>query len=298
MKFIIYTPFYDPDSGGVIVLHKLAQLLKQIGMDVYLWHEANPYSISSLKQLERKLRYWRRRFTQPHLFTSPYSLPLARKEDVQDAIVLYPEVVAGNPLKAKRVVRWLLYKAGEHTGVIDYSPDDLFFYYLKEYDYPKLNRFPDNQLFVAEYFSDIYRQTNFGPRHGSCFMVRKGKNRVHDRHPSDAIQVDGLSHKEIAECFNRCEYFFSYDLYTMYSTYASICGCKSVVIPIEGISMEKWHVAPEGRFGVAYGIDDVPRAEATRENMLKQMRLLENNNVVSVKFFIKRCGEFFKLNTQ
>lgn len=294
MKFIIYTPFYDENTGGIIVLHKLAQLLRQLGMEVFLWHEANPFSVSSLKQLERKFRYWRRQRSQPLRYMSPYSLPLACKQDVSDAIVVYPEVVAGNPLKANRVVRWLLYKPGFHTGVVDFSPDDLFFYYLKEYDYPAFNRFPDNQLFIADYFLEVYQQSNFGPRHGSCFMVRKGKDRVLDLHPADAVQVDGLSHRQMAEVFNRCEFFFSYDLYTMYSAYACMCGCKSIVLPIEGMSMEDWRFSPKSRFGVAYGIDDVPRAVATRENLLQQIRLFEENNLSSVRFFLHRCKEFFR----
>lgn len=298
MKFIVYTPFYDENTGGVIVLYKLAQLLRQLGMKVFLWHEANPFSVSSLKQLERKFRYWRRQHSQRFRYISPYSLPLARKQDVHDAIVVYPEVVAGNPLKARHVVRWLLYKPGFHTGVIDFSSDDLFFYYLKEYDYPDFNRFPDNQLFVADYFLDVYRQTNFGPRHGSCFMVRKGKDRVLNLHPDDAIQVDGLSHRELAEVFNRSEYFLSYDLYTMYSVYACMCGCKSVVLPLEGMSVEDWHFSPESRFGVAYGFEDVPRALATRGNLLCQIRQFEENNFSSVRFFLHRCREFFKISSE
>lgn len=294
MKFIIYTPFYDENSGGIIVLHKLARLLRQLGMQVLLWHETNPFSVSSLRQLEQKVRYWRRLKFQSFRYVPPYSLSLARKQDVSDAIVIYPEVVAGNPLKAKRVVRWLLYTPGVHTGVIDFSSDDLFFYYLKEYDYPSLNRFPDNQLFIADYLSDIYRQSNFGSRNGSCFMIRKGKERIHDLHPVDAIQVDGLSHRQMADVFNRCEFFFSYDLYTMYSVYACMCGCKSVVLPVEGMSMEDWHFSSESRFGVAYGIDDVPRAVATRENLLQQIQLFEENNLSSVRFFLRRCREFFQ----
>ncbi len=295
MKFVIYTPFYDENSGGIIVLYKLVQLLRKLGMEGYLWHIANPFPIFPLKlrRFEKKFRYWYQRRTDPLRYTSPYSLPVARRRDVVDAVVVYPEIVAGNPLKADKVVRWLLYKPGAHLGNINFSPNDLFFYYLKEYDYPALNKFPDNQLCVTDYFSEIYQQTNFGSRHGSCFMVRKGKDRVHNAHPADAVQVDGLSHRELAEVFNRCEYFFSYDLYTMYSTYASMCGCKSVVIPVEGMSIEDWRSEPENRFGVAYGLEDIPRALATREALLHQIEQFEENNLTSVRFFVERCKAFF-----
>ena len=293
MKFIIYTPFYDENIGGIIVLHKLGQLLRELGIETYLWHDTNPYSVNSRKLLARKYRYWKRSVFNKDCFVSPYILPIARKKDLQDAIVIYPEVTAGNPLMAKHVVRWLLYKPGAHTGVIDYDATDLFFYYLKEYDYPELNKYPDNQLFVLDYFRDIYRQTNSGRRSGSCYMVRKGKNRNLNLHPSDAIQVDGLSHKEMAKVFNRCEYLFSYDLYTMYSAYASVCGCKSIVLPVEGMSIKDWRREDEGRFGVAYGLDDVSRAEATRAMLVQQLAQSEQNSLHSVRCFIQKCGDYF-----
>lgn len=293
MKFIIYTPFYNENTGGIIVLHKLGQLLRELGIETYIWHDTNPCSVSSLKLLASKYRYWKRRLFNKDRYVSPYILPIARKKDLNDAIVIYPEVTSGNPLMAKNVVRWLLYKPGAHTGVINYRATDLFFYYLKEYDYPELNKFPDNQLFVMDYFRDIYKQTHFGPRSGSCYMVRKGKDRNLNLHPSDAIQLDGLSHKEMAEAFNRYDYFYSYDLYTMYSAYASVCGCKSVVLPVEGMSRKDWRLEDEGCFGVAYGLDDVPRAEATRERLVEQLTRSEQESLHSVRCFIQKCSDYF-----
>lgn len=296
MKFVIYTPPYDENSGGVIVLHKLAQLLRELGIEIYLWHDRNPCSVTSLRLLARKYRYWRKRFFNRDRYISPYILPIARKKDLQDAIVIYPEVTAGNPLMAKNVVRWLLYKPGAHTGVIDYDATDLFFYYLKEYDYPELNKYPDNQLYVLDYFRDIYRQTNFGQRSGSCYMVRKGKDRNLNLHPSDAIQLDGLSHREMAKAFNRCEYFFSYDLYTMYSAYASVCGCKSIILPVEGMSRKDWRQEEESRFGQAYGLDDIPWAESTRAMLVEQLTQSEQNSLYSVRCFIQKCRDYFGIS--
>lgn len=301
MKFIIFTPRYKETTGGTIVLHKLAKVLNKMGHEAYIWNFQEPRTLFTLL-INRVLRIFKikREIKARKLFNRreicPYSgLVKASNDDLKDSIVVYPEIIAGNPLGAEKVVRWLLYKPGAHTGVIDYSPKDLFFYYLKEYDYPQMNKFPDNQLFVADYFLDIYKQVNFGPRKGSCFMVRKGIGRKLNMHPKDAIQVDGLTHRELAEVFNQCEYFFSYDLYTMYSAYASICGCKSVVLPPAGMRVEEWIHNESGRNGVAFGLQDVERAEKTRPFLLSQIHNREKSNENSVSFFVERCKRFFQL---
>lgn len=299
MKFIIYTYPYDENIGGVIVLHKLGHLLSQLGYDVLLWHPVNTYVhgfYGRLKFFERKIRYWikQKEIVKSTVDLSPYNLPVAQSGDIdKNDIVIYPEVVSGNPLGLTNVVRWLLYIPCAHTGKIKFSDSDLFFYYLNEYDYPVMNKFRENKLYVVEYFDKIYKQKNFGDRSGSCFMVRKGKDRILNAHPVDAIQVDGKSHKELAEIFNRCEYFYSYDLYTMYSTYASLCGCKSIILPKEGLSKDEWLSTDEARYGMAYGFDDIQYALDTRDKLIERIKLAEEDNLNSVRFFIKRCQEYF-----
>ena len=155
-----------------------------------------------------------------------------------------------------------------------------------------MNKYPDNQLFVLNYFRGIYKQTNFGQRSGSCYMVRKGKDRNLNLHPSDAIQVDGLSHKEMAKAFNRYEYFFRMiSIRCILHTHR--CGCKSIVLPVEGMSRNDWRLEEESRFGQAYGLDDVPRAEATRAMLVEQLTQSEQNSLYSVRCFIQKCRDYF-----
>jgi hypothetical protein len=53
----------------------------------------------------------------------------------RDAICVYPEVFAGNPLGARNVVRYLLNRPGLFTGVgmEAFSPDDYFLYHAEEF---------------------------------------------------------------------------------------------------------------------------------------------------------------------
>ena len=291
MKFIIYTPLYNENSGGVVVLHKLCQVLNSIGETALIWYDRNPLSVNSLKTFKKKVKYCLDTFFKKSKFKTPYNLKLANKEDIKDSIVIYPEIVAGNPLNAENVVRWFLYKPGKHTGVIDYGLNDLFFYYLEEFNDVRWNKDSSNKLFVVDYLSHVYKKINNGKRSGVCYMVRKGIDRELNYHPKNALKLDGMSHSEISKVFNECKYFISYDLYTMYTCFAAICGCIPIVVPKEGISKEEWSHSEESRYGLAYGFDDISWAVLTRPNLLKLISQMEEINSSYVCEFVKKCKE-------
>ena len=296
MKFIIYTPLYNENTGGIVVLHKLCQLLNSIGETALVWYDCNPLSVNSLKTFKRKIRYFANIWFNKNKFETPYNLKLATKDDLRDSVVIYPEVIAGNPLNAKNVVRWLLYKPGKHTGVTDYGLNDLFFYFLKEFDDPSWNRNPDNKLYVVDYLSHIYKKRNNEKRSGVCYMVRKGNDRKLNYHPKDALKLDDLSHYEISQAFNKYKYFISYDLYTMYTCFAAICGCIPVVVPKQGVSREEWLHSEESRYGLAYGFDDISWAVLTRSNLLKLISQMDKANHNYVCEFVKKCKKYFNIS--
>lgn len=297
MHFVIYAPPYDENSGGALVLYKLYALLLELGYEAYL----QPFVRGDVvERYFRGFRYdprmvfynYRQRIY--YWLKSPYPLRFASRGKLRDPVVLYPEVVTGNPVGAKKVVRWLLHRPGFHTNAGNYGPDDLYFYFDKQFDDPALNKDTDNHLRVLENFSHVYFQKNFGPRAGACYLVRKGAGRPLGYHPADAERLDGKSHAQMAEAFNKYEYFYSYDLYTMYSRFAAVCGCKSIVVPEKDLDINEWHRDPLNHYGLAYGIDDLPRAEATRPALLEVMAEFENESRRAVSFFVRRCEERFE----
>jgi hypothetical protein len=213
---------------------------------------------------------------------------------LKNSIVVYSEIIDGNPLFSQNVVRWFLHKPGYHTGEINYGKNELYFFYHEFFNDPIINDQVDNQLMVSIIFDDIYKQTNFGDRKGSCYILRKGKNReiVHDI--SDSILIDGLSHQEISKIFNQVEFCISYDTYTLYSAYAVMCGCKSIVIPEDGVSKEEWEPIEEMRYGIAYGFDDIENAEKTKEKLLPYLKEEEEKANKSVEKFIEKCEAYFR----
>jgi hypothetical protein len=296
-RFVIFAGSFDENIGGVIALHRLCDLLNREGCEASLWPEKRPLfdPRHPLASGWRAIRHYRRRKNRRFATWPGFRTPVARAADLRDAIVVYPEVVAGNPLRARHVVRWLLHKPGFHTGGAHYGPDDRFFFYQKAFDDPSINPDGDNLLKTAFIRDDVYRQVNFGERHGTCYILRKGKGReiVHDLHDSEL--VDDLSHAQLAEVFNRVKMCISYDLYTMYSMFAALCGCVSVVVPQEGVSREQWYPDPRDRYGMAYGFDDVEHAVRTRHLLLPHLKSQESLANESVRVFIDKCARYFPL---
>ena len=282
---------YNENIGGVVVLHKLASMLREMGHVVFIWPEPKP-SINELKTLHGwvRLAKWTKFLVGNVLkrrdIISPYFIQTAKNKDINDAVVIYPEIVAGNPLNARCVIRWLLNKPGVMSGVKEFGSEDLFFYYHKHFNDWQLNPHEDRHLNVLELKQDIYRKINEGDRDGQCYMVRKGKNRSLGYHDVSAFKVDDLSHEELAKVFNEYKYFICYDLYTMYCRYAVMCGCIPVVVPQEGLSKEEWRPEVENRYGIAYGWEGVPWAVETRGKLLDNLAEAETRGVDSIKRFV------------
>ena len=294
-KFIIYSPEYDENSGGIIALHRLCDLLNREGMQAYMWPPHKP--VFSMKHffvsIRRFVGYSLIGRSIPYQTYDQFNTPIASYFDLKDAVVLYPEYISGNPLNCKNVVRWFLNKPGYFSKKVEYGQNELYFYYAESFNDKSLNPY-NYQLQVSYFMGTIYKQTNFGERSGSCYILRKGKNRVLVHDIKGSILIDGLSHQEIANIFNSVETCISYDLYTMYSLYAAICGCISIVIPQENISKDEWHKSHEGnRLGIAYGFDDINHAIKTRHQALPNLLEREKATNLSIKTFVEKCTEFF-----
>lgn len=281
--YLIPTESFDPDSGGIICLHRLCHELNALGHQAYLVKMSRSMEISSndiwrpfLKVLTHS---WLRR-DRLRLKAEWHTPTVTQKEGYKlaqqaNAIVVYPEMVFGNPLKAKNVVRWLLHAPGFHSGKTGYGFNEFHIQYnnaLPRMEFPGCHVSP-NFLPVRYAPLDLYAK-HAGDRHqreGFAYLVRKGKGkpRIHD---DSWICIDGLSHEESASILGRVTHFVSYDSYTAFSRFAALAGCVSIVVPDNGVSKEQWYPDPEDRLGVAYGFDDTEHARSTRHLLLARMR--------------------------
>lgn len=289
-NYIVYTWPWSENKGGVIFMHQLVHELNRQGERAFLWR------VGQIDKLGPRswVRFWLKR--GPMLVNQQLDTPMARRRDLtRDSIVIYPEIVPGNPLKARNVVRWLLYRPGLRQP-FDFGPDEMFFRVGPITDIPELTGGAPDLLMWK--INPAYRNENRPDRKGVCYLVRKGnaKPRIPETETADAIRIDGMSHAQVNEVFNRCETFYSYDEATMYSQFAVLAGCTSVVLPGLFRSRAEWAAAhPNGRYGIAYGNTpaEMEHARKTQYHMIEDMRAREAEGVDTVRRFVALTKERF-----
>ncbi|MDA8290900.1 MAG: hypothetical protein M0Z33_04355, partial [Actinomycetota bacterium] len=114
-RFAVLAPDYTGGSGGSVALHRLCDLLNATGCEAVVV----PMEAAGIVN-----DAWR---TPRASFRG--SLP-------DDVVAIYPEVVVGNPLGARRVVRWLLNRPGRLNGgrAMEEGPEDLLVAYDPQID--------------------------------------------------------------------------------------------------------------------------------------------------------------------
>lgn len=261
------------------------------------------YFISCIKQLIRAalLKFFPFTFVRNKLGYADYFprhfegcrrqwLPLIKK----DSIVLYPEVCYGNPLNAKYVARWLLYHYQYKDDKEAYDSADLFIGYRDVFnDCPQFSG--KQNILINVFDSRLYYQYNFGQRTGNCYIIRKGRKRADLPSSFDGPVVDDMTEEDIVKAFNECEYCYSYDTQTFYSSIAAVCGCKSIIVLEPGKTAADYTSGDDNRFGVAYGFDDeeIERAEKTKEQLIESLERFKDQNLVQAQHFVEMIEIYF-----
>ncbi|MEP8640905.1 WavQ [Enterobacter kobei] len=300
MKVFICAPSFDENSGGSVVLHRLCHIINEFSQhDAFLVQLKPSYSgkitcIKLLQQLKWMIHSKSCYKTHPE-----WNTPLWNAKKIpEDSVVVYPEIVNGNPLSAKHVVRWLLHQPGFHTSIINYEVGEMYYKFNSAIkDFHRDGSFTSQrELKVIYYPIDIYNESNDVKDIDCCFMVRKGtyKEKIH---PANAVQIDGLGHKEVASIFKRSKRFICYDDYTAYSIFAVLCGCPSYVVPAQGQSIEDWYPNLSDRYGISFGFSKEQEewAERTRENVYNHILAEHQRSTENVQCCLNEMADYFKL---
>ena len=281
-KIVIYAYKLDYKVGGIVALHNLAKDLLSSEYDIYIY------------PIEGKG------------YKNEFCNNFAKLIDIDDStIVVYPEVIEGNPLKAKKVVRWLLCDLGIHCSKDIYktwSTTDLVFHFSTfnaNYDPFKIN-------YLYTIWIDPKVKNLKQKRSGSCYLYKKASlfhKNIKLIHPKNSLLIDNLNYEEIIKVFNKKEYFYCYDPYSFYNSIAALCGCIPIIYPIAGITKLNWlktlakfqpYLKTHENFpGISYGIDDILYAKKTIKNVEKVYSEVVEYGKKSVDNFLSIVSDYF-----
>lgn len=206
-KYIICSAKFSK-SNGVRVLYKLQEELQARGYDAYMFA---PGSYCDDK----------------HKYISDITEEM-RKND----IVIYPEIVFGNPLKFQNVVRWILYYPGKLGGDNKYADYEQVFTfnktYAKQYDVLGMDTLDKNLFYYDGTVKDI-----------DCYFVYKGGKwkEIEEFNSMTEINMKFPEKREdLANLLRRTKTLYSYDRNTLLLDEAIKCGCEVKIVEENGFS--------------------------------------------------------------
>ena len=242
IQIVIWTNHYfNWNEGGTLVLFYLCKFINDLNHPIF-------YSKLYLPYEQQKI----------YPFSNIYYVSDEHEID-DNTIVIYPEDVRDNPLLCKNVIRWLL----QSTIKLISTWKDTDLIYVWDTCQTEFKNKTEKML-VIPYCNPIFKKKNNNERTKTCYLIKKGVY-FHDTlnffHPTDSILInswDSLEYK--SDIFNQCKYFYCYDPLCMYSIYAVLCGCITILYPTKNKTKEEYF--KEGylernnkiyNYGIAYG---------------------------------------------
>ena len=220
---------FSINDGGVTVHYYLAYILSNLGVNVKIFNTQDNNA--------------------PNPIFNNFENNNIKYIDFNNTIVIYCEGITGNPLGAKYVVRWMLSKLGQNVPYHYYytwNPNELVYFFNNEKE--MIDKNIDFKILSLFYIHPEIENMN-NERKGLCYTIRKKNhfksnietndvNNTFNKYMKLPIFEITRSHTQTdyIDIFNKHEFFISYDPLTFLSIIAILCGCVSIVYPIEGVS--------------------------------------------------------------
>lgn len=212
--YYIYAPDYRETSSGICVMHYLCHALNIAGHEAYV-------ALCDVKN--------------PALRTPSLTEELitCHRDLGRTPIVVYPEVVSGNPLSGPVVVRYILNREGFLTGNgLQAGRNDLFFHYAHDFRDESVNT---NMLTLPVIDSELFSPP-VEPVERTKSYLYLHRHLIRDVDfsslPAD-IEILSLSKPktlaQLAEIFKSAAVLYSYEI-SATCTEAMLCGCPVIYL--------------------------------------------------------------------
>jgi hypothetical protein len=233
-RFLVVTPPFDHQSAGIRVMHDLCDELNRLGHESHLvfyrFRPGGAECYTSVADADFGPQH-------RHIPRLPATTDMESfRTLIDEAAVIYPEVILGNPLRSPRVVRYVLNDPAVNGYPMLHGERDFIVGFLPQYF--KNPHFIATLLYEEPIFNDrdtrpalergmdctyVGKGMNFGP----CFKV-PGSVSIERKWPADK--------DSLAAMLRNTRYFFTWDLISQTNADAMLCGAIPVTMRMEPFS--------------------------------------------------------------
>jgi hypothetical protein len=270
-RILVVAPPYSSDCGGIMVLHKLVSNLINLGYDAYLY----PMLGTDWFTVSKDNKY-----------------AVTTEVDQENDIVIYPEIIEGNPLNVKKVVRYVLNFA--RPELKQFGENDFWIYYSERFYDGKKDK---NILHIVDPKLDFYIDLGRERRHDAfTYRKKEGDPNLTLIHPKHSVEIGhNVYDNELREIFSYIKRFYVYDTETFLSVIASLCGCEVVIVPYNGLTKQDIiDKQPVFKYGIAYGLDDLEYANKTRNLLRDELRNIEYIAYHHTRTIIEKIIQYYE----
>lgn len=294
----ICAPPYENSSAGVMVLHDLCHTLLELG---YIAHivmmSSDGFRVSTEESLyDPKLKKL--------YFSSEEEARKWFNYTLDYGVVLYPEIIPGNPLEAKHVVRYFLNGDGVLTGVkTGYKDTDYILTWSRKF-FRHANGLLAKSI-RSKFMHDV-NATDFGQRTLDLTYFGKGAKYADCFRINGSILLSSVwpqSKEELAILLRNTRYLFCWDNLTALNSDAVFCGAKVVLLQFQQLTEEEYLTEFENNppylkgilNGSSVSVNETPDYYKLRENYLKKAKESEISWPSNVNENFTSIFRYFKL---
>lgn len=292
-KIIVVTPPYHKKSAGVVMLHFLSHSLNTLGRrsSLLILDPRDPTNQTFI-------------FPDNELFmNAEYDTNCISNinQISDDDIVIYPEIIANNPLNLKKVVRYFLNKNGYITGkFIDRNSSEfnLSFsdIYLENADhklfYPgiHLDNFPSDVSLQDKWLTLAVQYLGKGPKYQQCPNI------------PGTLSLDSKERSEYELLLRRAPLLLTYDPMSGVNIDAVLYGCQPVYLDkgpwtieeLQNTELKVPYVELDSYQDILKNFEHYySEFLEKRKLFINDIRLYQSMWPENVKDFVQKCDVFF-----
>jgi len=294
--FFIVTPPFMENSDGVKTLHYLCHNLNKNGLNASLVL-LNPKDIKFQSFLA---------ISDKACFCESLETPFtgALKDiNLEKDIVIYPEIIQGNPIGAKNVVRYFLNKSGFITGskIIESKSDFILSYQKIFYPNANFNLYISMVDILALPTRNAISKLN---KNISCTFIGKGKKYGATMRIPGSICLDwNKSYEEYTIMLDNTKFLFTWDPMSGVMFDAITRGCIPVLLTLKPWTIEEFtgqevfkpYMTVEEFDCKSKYFNNYDLFLDDRDKMINDFSVLQANSIANTGIFAEKAMNFFRI---